>query len=77
MAQQTTNESSGMGVVLGILLAVVIAIGAYFFLTGGNSPDSLEPAAGTMASAPGDQTGTMDTPDTATSPTPAPGTPAQ
>lgn len=29
---QTTNDNSGMGVVLGILIAVLIVIGGFFFL---------------------------------------------
>lgn len=29
---QTANDNSGMGVILGVILAVVIAIGAYFFI---------------------------------------------
>ena len=32
MAQTTNNDNSGTAVVLGILLAVIIAIGAYFFM---------------------------------------------
>ena len=30
MAQ--TNDNSGIGVILGVILAIVIAIGAYFFI---------------------------------------------
>lgn len=57
MAQ--TSDNSGMGVVLGILIAVVLAVGAYFFIQnqgglGGSTsttniemPDvSIEPASG-------------------------------
>ncbi len=41
------RESSGMGVVLGVLLAVVIAVGAYFFMQNRNMENAgLEPAAG-------------------------------
>ena len=56
MAQNTTNDSSGMGVVLGILLAVVVAIGAYFFIANRDGATGLEPAAGdtTVNIAPGD-----------------------
>jgi hypothetical protein len=32
MANPNTNDNSGVGVVLGILLAVIIAVGAYFFI---------------------------------------------
>ena len=35
----TSSDNSGMGVILGILLAIVLAVAAYFFFTqdGGNS----------------------------------------
>lgn len=29
---QTTNDNSGMGVVLGVILAVLIVVGGFFFL---------------------------------------------
>lgn len=47
MVQQTrtTTDGSGNGVIIGILLAVVIAVGAYFFIKG-NDNTALEPAAG-------------------------------
>lgn len=32
MANPNNNDNSGVGVVLGILLAVIIAVGAYFFI---------------------------------------------
>ena len=32
-----TNENSGMGVVLGILLAVLLAIGGYYFIQSRNN----------------------------------------
>ncbi len=48
MAQQTTSDNSGMGVVLGILLAIVVAVGAYFFMRG-NDAGNIEPAAGNEA----------------------------
>ncbi len=47
---QPPRESSGMGVVLGILLAVVVAVGAYFFMQNRNiDATGLEPASGTTA----------------------------
>lgn len=64
MAQ--TNDNSGMGVVLGILIAVVFAVGGYFFVKkegGLNSPNTttttniempdvnIEPASGDKAPA--------------------------
>ncbi len=32
MAQTTNNDSSGTGVILGVLLAILIGVGAYFFM---------------------------------------------
>jgi hypothetical protein len=53
-------ESSGIGVVLGILLVVVIAVGAYFFIQNRNGDRTgLEPAAGNTA---------MEAPDTSAIP---------
>lgn len=47
---QPPRESSGMGVVLGVLLAIVVAVGAYFFMQNRNvDATGLEPAAGTPA----------------------------
>lgn len=43
------NDNSGMGVVLGILLAVVVIVGAYFFFQSNGTPNALEPAAGIEA----------------------------
>lgn len=63
--QQPPRESSGMGVMLGILLAVVIAIGGYFFMQNRNVDNAaLEPAAGNT-------TVNVETPDTiSAAPTP-------
>lgn len=57
MVQQTrtTADGSGNGVIIGILLAVVIAVGAYFFLKSNNNA-ALEPAAGVEAPLAGDTT---------------------
>lgn len=55
MVQQTrtTADGSGNGVIIGILLAVVIAVGAYFFIKG-NDNTALEPAAGVETPVTGD-----------------------
>lgn len=71
------RESSGMGVVLGVLLAVVVAIGAYFFMQNRNLDNAaLEPAAGTEAPATGGMmaqpSNTAPAPAPETSPSPAP-----
>ena len=42
---RTTTDGSGNGVVIGILLAVVIGAGAFFFIKS-NDTASVEPAAG-------------------------------
>lgn len=66
MAQTQNSDNSGMGVVLGIVIAVLIAVGGYFFLQsqgmiGGNAdtttvnieaPSLTEPAAGNSEPAP-------------------------
>jgi hypothetical protein len=51
MAQNQTTDNSGTGVVLGVLLAIVIAIGAYFFIQNrdDDATNTLEPAAGIEA----------------------------
>lgn len=69
---QPTTDNSGMGVVLGILLAVVIVVGAFFFLRGGDDLPSAEPAAGMDTPA----TSGMDSPSDTYPATPSPA-PAQ
>ncbi len=79
MVQQTrtTADGSGNGVIIGILLAVVIAVGAYFFLKS-NDNAALEPAAGIESTVDGSATTTPPRDnnafpsDTAPAPTQAP-----
>jgi hypothetical protein len=61
---QQSDERAGMGVVLGIILAVVIAIGAYFFMQNRDGSSDLEPAAGMDTPLAGDTAA----PDTGTAP---------
>lgn len=78
MVQQTrtTTDGSGNGVIIGILLAVVIAVGAYFFIKG-NDNAALEPAAGIETPAGETDVDVNITPnDTAPAPAPTPA-PAQ
>lgn len=57
MAQQT-NNSSGAGVFFGIVLAIAVIVGAYFYIRDYNADKSmLEPAAGTETPAGGNMTG--------------------
>lgn len=73
--RETTVVKSGNsnGVAIGIVLAVVVAIGAYFLLTNTNSPapDAVAPAADTTMQ------GTPPADGTAAMPAPAPEAPAE
>jgi hypothetical protein len=45
---QQTNNSSGMGVFFGIVLAIAVIVGAYFYIQNRSADNAaLEPAAGT------------------------------
>lgn len=57
MAQQP-NNSSGVGVFFGIVLAIAVIAGAYFFIQNRNAATvGLEPAAGTETPATGGMMG--------------------
>ena len=73
---RTTTDGSGNGVIIGILLAVVIAVGAYFFMKS-NDNTALEPAAGIETPA-GETNADVNVMPSDAVPTPAPApTPAQ
>lgn len=66
------RDGSGTGVVLGILLAVVIAVGAYFFIQNRNDTTTLEPAAGVATSTTGETTAVPNAEPTDPNANPAP-----
>ena len=75
MAQTANNDNSGVGVVLGIVLAVVIAIGAYFFFKNegalpGTETTNISVEAPDVAPSAGDNT-VDDVPTTPSAPNPA------
>ncbi|HEU4839060.1 MAG TPA: hypothetical protein VFS88_06585 [Micavibrio sp.] len=59
---QQTNNNSGMGVFFGIVLAIAVIVGAYFYIQNHSADNgALEPAAGTESLTNGDTDGPSDT----------------